>query len=106
MTTVTLLLIWAWLAALQTLTALIGAPLTDQISKRQLTLLNWASLVLGYAALAWASDSTSLWIAVSVYALLSGISEGIERSLVSELAGPGEKGTAFGWYYMISGLAS
>lgn len=103
---VTLLLMWAWLAALQTLTALVGAAFTDRMSKRRLTLFNWISLALGYGSLAWASDSWSLWIAVSVYGLLSGISEGVERSLVSELADPAEKGTAFGWYHMIVGLAA
>ena len=104
--TVTLLLLWAWLAALQTLTAYLGAPLADQLSKRALTLFNWISLAVGYVGLAIAGTSTALWIAVSVYGLLSGISEGVERSLVSELATVGEKGTAFGWYYMVTGAAA
>ena len=76
------------------------------MSKRTLTLLNWAGLAAGYSALAFAAAPSGLWIAVSVYGLLSGISEGVERALVSELAGPGPKGTAFGWYHMVSGLAA
>lgn len=103
---VTLLLMWAWLAALQTVTALAAGPIIDRISKRSLTLLNWVSLSAGYAGLAMATSGTSLWIAVSVYGLLSGVSEGVERSLVSELAVPGERGTAFGWYYMVTGIAA
>lgn len=103
---VTLLLLWAWLAALQTLTALVAAPLTDRVAKQTLTLVNWTSLAAGYAGLAWASSAASLWLSVTLYGLLSGISEGVERSLVSELAAPGETGTAFGWYYMITGLAA
>ena len=106
MSTVTLLLLWAWLAALQSVVALAGAPTTDRISKRSLTLLNWTFLAIGYAALAWASTGAGLWIAVSIYGVLSGISEGVERSLVSELAGTSGKGTAFGWYHMITGLAA
>lgn len=106
LSTVTLLLLWAWLAALQTATALAGARLTDRVPKARLTLFNWASLALGYGALAAATGNTSLWIAVSVYGLLSGICEGVERSLVSELADPAEIGTAFGWYYMTTGLAA
>ena len=103
---VTLLLLWAWLAALQSLTALAGAAATDRLPKRRVTLLNWGSLAIGYAALATASTPTGLWIAVSVYGILSGISEGVERALVSELADAQSKGTAFGWYHMISGLAA
>ncbi len=106
MSTVTLLLLWAWLAALQSIVALAGASTTDRVSKRRLTLLNWTLLSIGYAALAWASTDTGLWIAVSVYGVLSGISEGVERSLVSELAGSVGKGTAFGWYHMITGVAA
>ena len=106
MSTVRLLLLWAWLAALQTITALAGAPITDRLPKRTLTLLNWTSLALGYGILAFASTPTGLWIAVSIYGLLSGISEGVERALISELAEPQRKGTAFGWYYLISGLSA
>ena len=106
MSTVTLLLLWAWLAALQSIVALAGASTTDRVSKRRLTLLNWTLLSIGYAALAWAPTAAGLWIAVSVYGVLSGISEGVERSLVSELAGSTGKGTAFGWYHMITGVAA
>ncbi len=106
MQTVTLLLLWAWLAALQTLTAYLGAPLADRMSKRSLTLLNWITLAAGYVALAMAGTEIALWIAVGVYGLLSGISEGVERSLVSELAPETEKGSAFGWYYMVTGVAA
>ena len=106
MSIVTLLLLWAWLAALQSVVALAGARATDRLSKRRLTLLNWTFLAIGYAALAWASTGAGLWIAVSIYGVLSGISEGVERSLVSELAGTSGKGTAFGWYHMVTGLAA
>ena len=106
LSTVTLLLLWAWLAALQSATALAAAPLTDRISKRTLTLLNWFSLSVGYCALALASNAPVLWLAVSIYGVLSGISEGVERALVSELADPQERGTAFGWYHMIAGLVA
>ena len=90
----------------RSVTALAGAPITDRLPKRTLTLLNWASLAAGYGALAFASRPIGLWISVSIYGLLSGISEGVERALISELADPKRKGTAFGWYYMISGLAA
>lgn len=106
MTTVTLLLLWAWLAALQSVTALACASLTDRISKRSLTLFNWLSVAAAYGALAFASTAAGLWLAVSLYGILSGISEGVERALVSELSSPAEKGTAFGWYYMVTGLAA
>lgn len=106
METVTLLLLWAWLAAVQSVTAWIGAPLTDRVSKRTLTLFNWAALAVAYGGLAAISSATGLWLAVSFYGLLSGISEGVERALVAEYAAAAQRGTAFGWYYLLSGLAA
>ena len=76
------------------------------MSKRSLTLFNWVTLAVGYVGLAMVGSETALWISVSIYGLLSGISEGVERSLVSELAPEAEKGTAFGWYYMVTGIAA
>ncbi|ODS89993.1 MAG: hypothetical protein ABS47_08750 [Devosia sp. SCN 66-27] len=106
METVNLLLLWAWLAAVQSITALVGAPLADRLSKRTLTLFNWVALALAYGGLAVISSAPALWLAVSIYGLLSGISEGVERSLVAEYAAAAERGTAFGWYYLLSGLAA
>ena len=106
MSTVMLLLLWAWLAAVQSITALATASLTDRFPKRTLTLLNWLGLSVGYGALALASTGPTLCLAVSLYGALSGITEGVERALVSELAEPRQQGTAFGWYHMITGLAA
>jgi len=106
MDTVTLLLLWAWLAAVQSGTALVGAPLADRIPKRTLTLFNWASLAVAYGGLAAIASPLGLWLAVTFYGLLSGISEGVERVLVAEYAAAAERGTAFGWYYLLTGLAA
>lgn len=106
MDTVTLFLLWAWLAAIQSGTALLGAPVTDRVSKRSLTLFNWASLAVAYGGLAAIASPLGLWLAVTFYGLLSGISEGVERALVAEYAVAVERGTAFGWYHLLTGLAA
>ncbi len=103
---VELLLLWAWLAALQSGAALLAAPWTDLVAKQRLVPRHWTSLALAYAALASVTGSAGLWLAVSLYGLLSGISEGVERALISERAGPAGKGMVFGWYYLLTGLAA
>lgn len=40
------------------------------------------------------------------YGLFMGMSEGAERALISDYALPDERGTAFGWYHLISGIAA
>ena len=106
MSTLSLLLLWAYLTALQSVTALIGAPISDRIAKRTLTLFNWTGLAIGYFALAGAASPLWLWVAVSLYGMLSGIGEGVERAFVSELALAGQAGTAFGWYHLTNGLSA
>lgn len=103
---VTLLLLWAYLAALQTATASLVAVWADRVSKRSLTILNWSGLAAGYFAIALAPNTLALWLAVGLYGLLSGAGEGVERAFVSELAPDRERGAAFGWYHMINGLAA
>lgn len=103
---VRVLLLWAWLAAVQSLVALLAAPWTDRFPKARLLPWHWASLALGYAVLAFASTGAGLWVAVTLYGVVSGASEGIERAMVSELAGAAGKGTAFGWYHLLTGLTA
>lgn len=111
---VRLLLLWAWLAALQSAVALAAAPWTDRVSKARLLPWHWASLALGWVALAAAGGEPALWAAVTLFGVLSGISEGVERALVSERASalsaaPGARrieGTAFGWYHASGGVAA
>jgi MFS family permease len=106
LSTVHILLQWAWLAAVQSGVALLAAAWTDRVSKRWLVPVQWGGLAIGYAALAFASGPLGLWLAVSLYGVLSGIGEGLERAMVSELADPAQKGTAFGWYYLLTGLSA
>lgn len=35
-----------------------------------------------------------------------GMSEGAERALISDYASSDERGTAFGWYHLVSGIAA
>lgn len=103
---VPLLLLWAWLAAVQSAIALWAAPWTDRLAKRRLLAWQWAGLAVGYGALALAFDGIGLCLAVTLYGLVSGIGEGLERALVSQTCDASHKGTAFGWYHLLTGLAA
>ena len=103
---VTLLLLWAFLAAVQTVTAFIGGKATDQFSKRKLVVFNWTTVALSFFLFAQVSSVAALWLAVLVYGVFSGIGEGLERTFISLLGAEEQKGTAFGWYYLIVGLVT
>ena len=103
---VTLLLLWAFLAAIQTVTAFIGGNATDQFSKRTLVIFNWTTVALSFFFFAQVSSVPALWFAVFIYGVFSGIGEGLERAFISLLGAEEQKGTAFGWYYLIVGIVT
>jgi len=41
-----------------------------------------------------------------VYGLFAGFGEGAERAVISDFASGTERGTAFGWYNLVLGLAA
>jgi MFS family permease len=106
MSTVTVLLLWALLCAIQSGVAWAGGGLSDRFSKTTVVAITWLAYGAGLIGIATTSTTGGLWIAVAIYALLTGIGEGAEKALVSELATDEDRGTAFGWYNMIVGLAA
>jgi MFS family permease len=106
MSTVTVLLLWALLCVIQSGVAWAGGGLSDRFSKTTVVALTWLAYGVGLIVLATTATPGGLWIAVAIYALLTGIGEGAEKALVSELATDADRGTAFGWYNMIVGLSA
>ena len=45
-----------------------------------------------------------LWVAFPLYGLVTAAIEGSERALVADLVPAERAGTAFGWYYLVTGL--
>lgn len=103
---VQLLLLWATLNLAKAATSARGGLLADRLGKERLILLSWASYAVAFALLGQVSQSHGLWWVTVVYGLFIGLSEGPERALISELAGPREQGTAFGWYHLMLGIAA
>ena len=106
MSTVTVLLLWALLCAIQSGVAWAGGGLSDRFSKTTVVTLTWLAYGIGLILIAMVQNPGGLWVAVAAYALLTGMGEGAEKALVSELATDADRGTGFGWYNMIVGLAA
>ena len=106
MSNIHVLLLWAALCAVQAGVAWVAGGLSDRCSKTSVVTFAWLAYGLGLLALGAVGSLPGLWIAVVVYALLSGMGEGAEKSLVSALATDADRGTVFGWSTMISGLGA
>ncbi len=106
MSTVTVLLLWALLCAIQSGMAWAGGGLSDRFSKITVVTATWLVYGVSLILIAMVQTTSGLWVAVCAYAVLTGMGEGAEKALVSELATDTDRGTAFGWYNMIVGLTA
>ncbi|QOJ22380.1 MAG: MFS transporter [Gammaproteobacteria bacterium] len=103
---VELLLLWAALNLAKAVTSTQGGQLADHFGRGALILIGWFALALSFGALSQVTTNTGLWFVSIFYGLLMGLSEGAERALISDYASPDERGTAFGWYHLVSGIAA
>ncbi len=98
-------LLWALFSAVASLGAVPLSALSDRVGRMRLIIAGWAGYALLYAVMGIARiDAPLLWIAFPLYGLVAAAIEGSERALVADMIAPGQVGTAFGWYYLVTGL--
>jgi MFS family permease len=106
MSVVELLIMWASLNAAQSVSAWRGGRIADHVSPLVMICFSWCAFAVMFAILGISTTAAFLWSATILYGLLSGMSESVERTFVSRLAGDSQRGTAFGWYNMVLGLVA
>ncbi|MDE2311145.1 MAG: MFS transporter, partial [Betaproteobacteria bacterium] len=106
MSVVQLLLLWATLNITKAATSAYGGRMADAFGLGHLTMLGWLGYGLSFFAFSQVSHVDALWISVVAYGLVTGLSEGSERALISVYANEKERGTAFGWYHLAVGLSA
>ena len=73
---------------------------------RSCSLIGWLGYGLSFLAFSQVNQISTLWASVIGYGLVTGLSEGSERALISANANEHERGTAFGWYHLTVGLSA
>lgn len=98
-------LLWAVFSAVA---ALFSTPLSawsDRIGRTRMIVAGWGGQAAMYAALGWMGfDAGWLWLIFAGYGLATAAIEGSERALVADMVPVAQAGTAFGWYYLVTGL--
>ena len=69
-------------------------------------LLSWTAFAACFLLFGKVNSSFGLWTMTIAYGLFFGLGEGAEKALISDFAPSAEQGTAFGWYYLVLGLAA
>ena len=106
MSVVELLLLWAAMHVVKASISLQAGQYTDRVGRRPLILTGWMVYAVALFALAFVQQPHMLWVWSLALGFYFGLTEGAERALVRDLAPPAERGTAFGWFHMLVGLAA
>jgi MFS family permease len=83
-----------------------SGALSDRLGRFGLLAAGFAILVLADLALAFAADITAVVLAAALWGLHMGMTQGLLASLVADTAPPDLRGTAFGMFNLITGVAT
>ena len=103
---VELLFLWAAFSAVKSLASESSGRLADRYGRRPVILAGWSLYALAVAGLGLSGTRELLWSWALVTGLHFGACDAAERALVRDLAPAGGRGTSFGWYHMVVGLAA
>ena len=99
-------LLWSALHVVKVISSLIGGEVSDRLGRRHTIALGWIVYAAVYGAFALV-DSAGLLIAVFLsYGLYFGLTEGVEKAWIADIAPQARRGTAFGYYNAVIGLGA
>jgi len=96
-------LLWSFHHVVKAGTSTWAGGLSDRMGRRRIIVGGWAIYAAVYAGFAAVSGPIGIWSLFAVYGLYHAATEGPERALVADLAGPEAKGRAFGHYHAVTG---
>jgi MFS family permease len=97
---------WAALHVVKALVSPLGGHLSDHISRRNVIAAGWLVYALVYGGFAMAASAVTLVPVFLAYGIFYGLTEGVEKAVVADLAPPGRRGTAFGAYHAVIGFGA
>jgi len=99
-------LLWTCFHIVKMLAVMPFGALSDRIGRKRVIICGWGVYALAYAGFALASSQTQVWCAFLVYGLFYGLTEGVEKAFVADMAPREQNGTAFGWYNLAIGIGA
>jgi MFS family permease len=98
-------LLWAAASLAKMLIAMPAGMLSDRVGRKTVLVSGWAARVLILVAIALADvQGTAVWILFVFYSMSLAFTEPAERSIIGDHARIEERGTAYGFYHLTSGL--
>jgi len=98
-------LLWLVFNVVYALASTPAGVLSDRIGRRGVIVGGYAVFALVYLGFARASAAWHIWLLFAAYGLYYGLTEGVQRAYAADLAPDHLRGTAFGVYHTLTGLA-
>jgi MFS family permease len=97
---------WAALHVVKAAVSPIAGHLSDGMSRRGIIATGWLVYAGVYGGFALASSAATLMPLFLVYGVYYGLTEGVEKAVVADLAPAGRRGAAFGAYHAVIGIGA
>ena len=97
-------LLWSALHVVKMASSVIGGALSDRFGRRNLIIAGYLWYAGIYAAFAWVTSLPATIAIFLSYGLYFGLTEGVEKAWVADMAPANARGTAFGIYNAALGL--
>jgi MFS family permease len=99
-------LLWSGLHVVKMTSSVLGGALSDRFGRRQMIGLGYLWYAAIYGAFAWFDTLPAVIVTFLAYGVFFGLTEGVEKAWVADMAPAGARGTAFGVYNAALGLGS
>lgn len=99
-------LLWAMLHVVKSASSVPGGLLSDRVGRKAPIVAGWALYAAVYLLFGRATEAWHAWALFAVYGLYFGLTEGVEKALVADLAPVARRGAAFGWYNLAIGIGA
>jgi MFS family permease len=99
-------LLWAFFSVVKMLFTMPFGALSDRIGRRRVIIAGWIVYALAYIGFAHATTEIHVWLLFAFYGLFYGLTEGVEKAFIADIASPEERGGAFGWYNFAVGAGA
>ena len=99
-------LIWVLLHVVKMLSVMPFGAWSDRLGRHRMIVAGWVVYALAYAGFAVATTAWHVWCLFGLYGVFYGLTEGVERAFLVDLAPPAQRGMAFGWYNFMIGVGA
>jgi MFS family permease len=91
-------LLWGFFNTVKMLSSMPFGSLSDRVGRRSVIVAGWCVYSLSYLGYGFARNEWQIWLLFAFYGLFYGLTEGVEKAFLADMADPELRGAAFGWY--------